>query len=90
MGATASQITGASIVYSTVCSGVQLQIKENLKAPHYWLLWREFTCDRWILSQSASNAEDGFCWRHYNLTIVSGPFKWNFHEFEEEATLWYF
>ena len=27
---------------------VQAQIKENIKAPRRWPLWREFTGDRWI------------------------------------------
>ena len=40
-----SQISGVSIVYST---GVQAQIKKNIKAPSHWPLWGEFTGDRWI------------------------------------------
>ena len=27
---------------------IQAQIKENIKAPPHWLLWRELTGDRWI------------------------------------------
>ena len=27
---------------------IQLQIKENIKAPHHWPLWGEFTGGRWI------------------------------------------
>ena len=27
---------------------IQAQIKENIKAPHHWPLWGEFTGDRWI------------------------------------------
>ena len=27
---------------------VQAQIKENIKAPRHWPLWREFTSDQWI------------------------------------------
>ena len=27
---------------------VQMQIKENIKAPRHWPLWGEFTSDRWI------------------------------------------
>ena len=27
---------------------IQKQIKENIKAPHHWPLWGEFTSDRWI------------------------------------------
>ena len=39
MNAMTSQITQAYI---------QAQIKENIKAPRHWLLWGEFTGDRWI------------------------------------------
>ena len=41
MGAMVSQITGVSIVCSTVCS-------ENIKASGHWPLWGEFTGDQWI------------------------------------------
>ena len=27
---------------------IQVQVKENIKAPHHWPLWGEFTGDRWI------------------------------------------
>ena len=27
---------------------IQAQIKQNIKAPRYWLLYGEFTCDQWI------------------------------------------
>ena len=27
---------------------IQAQIKENIKAPHHWPLWGEFTVDQWI------------------------------------------
>ena len=43
MSAMAFQITGVSIVYSTVWS-----CTENIKAPRHWSVWGEFTCDRWI------------------------------------------
>ena len=46
MGAMASQMTGLSIVYSSVCSGA-----DKKKAPRHWPLWGEFTGDRWIPSQ---------------------------------------
>ena len=45
MNAMASQITGISIVYSTVCCGAD---KKNIKAPCHWPLRGEFTGDRWI------------------------------------------
>ena len=40
MGTMASQITSLTIVYSTVNSA---PIKENIKAPHHWPSWGEFT-----------------------------------------------
>ena len=45
MSVMASQITGVSIVCSLF---VQMQIKENIKAPRQWPLWRESTGDQWI------------------------------------------
>ena len=42
---------------------IQTQIKENIKAPRYWPLYREFTGDP---AQMASNAEnDSIWWRQY-------------------------
>ena len=45
MGAVASQIFSLTIVYSTF---IQVQIKENIKAPRHWPLCGEFTRDRLI------------------------------------------
>ena len=44
MGAITSQITGVSIVYSTVCPGAD---QRNIKAPRHWPSWGEFTGDQW-------------------------------------------
>ena len=44
MSAMASQITGVSIVCSTVGPGAD----KKIKAPRYWPLCGEFTGDRWI------------------------------------------
>ena len=44
MRAMASQITTVSIVYPTVCSGAD----KNIKTLRHWPLWGEFTGDRWI------------------------------------------
>ena len=49
---------------------IQAQIKENIKAPHHWPLWREFTGDRWILAQRASYAEKVSIWEHHNDTAL--------------------
>ena len=43
MGAMASQITTIMIVYFKAF--IQMQIKENTKAPRQWPLWVEFTGD---------------------------------------------
>ena len=42
MGEMASQITGITIVYSTVYSGADLK---KIKAPRHWLLCGEFSGD---------------------------------------------
>ena len=49
------------------------QIKENTKAPCHCLLWGEFTGDRWIPPQKASNAEDvSIWWRHHDPWFSAG------------------
>ena len=55
MSAMAFQITSLTIVTRAF---VQAQIKENIKAPCYWLLWGEFT----VPAQRASNAENDTIW----------------------------
>ena len=45
MSVLAFQITGVSFVNSIVGSGAD---KENIKAPRHWLLYVEFSGDRWI------------------------------------------
>ena len=64
----ASQITGASIVCSTVCSGAS---QRNIKAPRHWPLWGESTGDRWnppvtggFPPQRVSHAENVSIWWH--------------------------
>ena len=65
MGLMALQITGVSIVYSTVCSG-------NIKAPRHWPLLGGSTGDRWFPSQRASNAKNvSIWWRHHAMTAQS-------------------
>ena len=45
---------------------IQTQIKENIKAPCHRPLCGEFTGDRWIPAQMASNAENvSIWWRHH-------------------------
>ena len=43
---------------------IQTQIKENIKAPRHWPLWREFTDE--FPTQRTSNAENvSMWWRHH-------------------------
>ena len=58
-----SQITGVSIVYSTVCSA---QTKENIKAPRHWPLLGEFTGDRRI-----SRTKGQWRGKYFNLMASS-------------------
>ena len=69
MSAVASEITSISIV--------QVQIKQNIKAPRHWPLQEEFTSDRWIpRKKAASNAENvSIRWRHY-VKFVEGTSSW--------------
>ena len=47
---------------------IQVQIKENIKDPRHWLLWGEFTGDRWIPRTKANYAEDvSIWWRHHDV-----------------------
>ena len=62
MSSLPSQITGISIVYSTICSGA---VKENIKALRHWPLGGEF------LAQKVSNAEKvSIWWRHHDTEKV--------------------
>ena len=46
---------------------IRAQIKENIKAPRHWPLCREFTSDRWIPAEMASNTENvSIWWHHYD------------------------
>ena len=48
---------------------IRAQIKENIKVPRHWPLCGEFTGDRWIPRQMASNAENvSIWWRHHVST----------------------
>ena len=47
MIAMASQLTSRMVVYLNVYPG-QAQIKDNMKAPRHWPVWREFTGDQWL------------------------------------------
>ena len=45
---------------------IRAQIKENIKAPRHWPLCGEFTRNRWIPAQMASDADNvSFWWRHH-------------------------
>ena len=45
---------------------VQAQINENIKAPHHWPLWVEFTGDRWIPLTKGQ-------WRGKCFTFMTSP-----------------
>ena len=60
MDAMASHITSFTIVYQP---SIQAQIKENIKAPRHRPLCGEFTGQRWIPAQLASNVS--IWWRHH-------------------------
>ena len=50
---------------------IQAQIEENIKAPRHWPLWREFTGDRWIPTQKASNAGNvSISWCHHVDRVI--------------------
>ena len=53
---------------------LQVQIEENIKAPHHWPLWGEFIGDRWIPHTKASNPEKCFhsmtsSWRTKKMSL---------------------
>ena len=48
---------------------IQTQIKENIKAPRHWPLCGEFTGDRWIPAQVASNAENVSIWWLHHIIL---------------------
>ena len=59
---------------------IQTQIKENIKAPRHWPLCGEFTGDRWIPAQMASNAENvSIWWRHHVLRCNGCPHEAHYH-----------
>ena len=61
MSVMTSQIAGVSFVYSTVCSG---KVKKNIKAPHHWPLWGEFTSDQWIPCTKGQLSGNVSIWWH--------------------------
>ena len=65
MGTMASQITSLTIVYSSV---IQVQIKENIKAPRHWPLCGEVTGHGEFPAQMASNAENVFIWWRHHIS----------------------
>ena len=67
MGAMASQITSVSIVYSTLCSGVN---QRKYEASRHWPLWGEFTGDWWI--PLAMGPWHGKCLRFDGVITKSG------------------
>ena len=68
MSTMASQITGVTIVYSTVCSGED-QRKHQSSASLAFV--RKFTGDRWFPAQKATNAENVSIWWCHHYFICS-------------------
>ena len=70
MSAVASQITGVSIVYSTV-QVVQAEIVENIKAPRHWPLCAEFY--RWPVNSPRTKGprrgKVSIRWRHHDINV---------------------
>ena len=62
MSAIASQITGVSIVYSTVWSSA-----DQRRHPCHWFLWGEFTGDRASIAENVS-----IWWRHHEKGVPPG------------------
>ena len=63
MGAMAFQITGVSIVCSTVCSGAdqkETRRQDKIKTPRHWPFWGESTGG--FPSQRSSNVENVSIW----------------------------
>ena len=53
----------------------QVHIKANIKAPRHWPLCVEFTGDRGLPAQMASNAENiSIWWRHHGTELIAGVF----------------
>ena len=51
---------------------IQVQIKENIKAPRHWLLCGEFTRTGEFPAQMPSNAENfSIWWRHHDISVGS-------------------
>ena len=85
MGAMASQITSLTIVYSTVYSGPD----QNIKAPHHWPLCGEFTGDWWI--SRTKGQWRGNCFYvmtsscHFRFTDIWIGATWSLHNSYESA-----
>ena len=87
MGAMASQITSLGLLIQPF---IQVQIKQNIKVLHHWPLCGEFTGDRWIPAQMASNAENVYTWWRHHIWLVrfasrkfsDAVFEWSFKEGE--------
>ena len=48
---------------------VQVQIKENIKAPRHWPLWGKFNGDRWISRTKSQWRGFFFIWWHHHTCI---------------------
>ena len=65
-------------------SFIQAQIKQNIKAPRHWPLCGEFTGDRWIPAQRASNAENvSIWWRHLAYDVCESAINHSLPKYDE-------
>ena len=68
MTTVASQITSLTVFTQPF---IQTQIKENIKAPHYWPLRGEFTGTGEVPAQRASYMENvSIWWRHHDIGLL--------------------
>ena len=67
ISAMVSQITGVSMVFSTVCSGAD---KRKHQSSASLPLWKEFTGDRWI-PLTVTRKKVSIWWRHHVLLSTS-------------------
>ena len=72
MGGLVSQITSLTIVYSTVYSDAD--IKKTHQTPRHRPLCGEFTGDRWIPAQMASDVENVSIWWRHHVSQVTATY----------------
>ena len=72
-GVVASQLTSLTMFTKPF---IRAQTKESIKAPRHWPLCGEFTGDRWMPAQIASNAENVSIWWRHHVSSNIQPWYW--------------